>query len=334
MLQIVEHDHFLIPARGSELPARGSITDRNRERQLRRAEPGPGHADTAGDQRPQHREEATRVVGDWTAIAPIRCHAPKAIQERLARHAHLVEPEAAVVNPIQSALVAAVLDPHVATRPPAFVADRHQQNVHPTPLAARDQLSEDRGQAAVARHVADVILARVIVGRVDHELLALRVVGCGGPDRLDVGSVASLGHGEASRQLHRHRLPQVALVMSLRAQPPDDATEEPVLHADLDQQGEVDERDGFEGGHRPSNVPFPAVLAWEEQPRAARLTDHAGLLHHPGAVLLDRQAMNRPQKWRCVDLSPDLLPDLGPAAVEHAPQFRDFYGHLYDLLHH
>ena len=131
--------------------------------------------------------------------------------------------------------MAAVLDPHIAARPPAFVADRHQQDVHPTPRAARDQLREDGSQAAVARHVADVILARVIVGRVDHELLALRVVGRGGANRLDVGPMPGFGHGEAARQLHRHRLPQIALVMSLRAQPPDDPTEEPVLHADLDQ---------------------------------------------------------------------------------------------------
>ena len=203
-----------------------------------------------------------------------------------------------------------------------------------TALAARDQLREDGGQASVARHVADVVLARVIVGRVDHEFLALRVVGCSGPDRLDVRPMSAFGHGEAARQLHGHRLPQVALVMSLRAQPPDHPTEEPVLHADLHQQGEVDERDGFEGARAPAHVPFPAVLAREEQPGAARLADHASLLHHAGAVLLDRQAMSRPQKWRCVDLRPDLVPDAGPAAVQQAAQFPDFYRHLYDLLHH
>src|SRR5213082_1677330 len=85
------------------------------------------------------------------------------------------------------------------------------------------------------------------------------------------------GHGEAARQFHRHRCTQVALVMSLRAQPADDAAEEPVLHADLDQQREVDQRDGLEGGQRRAHVPLPAVLAWEEQPCAARRSGDASI---------------------------------------------------------
>src|SRR5947208_2320121 len=124
------------------------------------------------------------------------------------------------------------------------------------------------------------------------------------------------GHGEAARQFHRHRCTQVALVMSLRAQPADDAAEEPVLHADLDQQREVDQRDGLEGGQRRAHVPLPAVLAWEEQPGAARLADHAGLLHHAGAMLLDRYAVRWAEERRRLDLGPDLVPDPGPTAVQ------------------
>src|SRR5207302_7964074 len=139
--------------------------------------------------------------------------------------------------PVLAALWAAVLDPPARARPPAFVADRHQQDVNAAPLAARNQLREDGCQASVAGHVPDVVLARVIVGRLDDELLALRVVGSGGPDRLDVGTMPGLGHGEAPRQLHRHRRPQIALVMSPRAQPADHPPEEPVLHAHLDEQG-------------------------------------------------------------------------------------------------
>ena len=80
MLQVVEQDHFLVATGRSELPARRSVVDRDRERQLRRAEGGPGDADTARHQRAQHGEEAPRFVGDRTAIGPVRRDAAKAIQ--------------------------------------------------------------------------------------------------------------------------------------------------------------------------------------------------------------------------------------------------------------
>src|SRR5207248_10555494 len=105
MLQVVEQDHFLVATGGSELPARRPVTDRDRERQLRRAEGGPGDADTARDQRPQHGEKPPRLVSDRTGVSPVRRDAPKAIQYRLPRHAHLLEPEAAIGEPVQSALV-------------------------------------------------------------------------------------------------------------------------------------------------------------------------------------------------------------------------------------
>ena len=80
MLQVVEQDHFLVPPGGPELAARRAVTDRNRQRQLRRAQSGARDADTTGDQRPQHGEEAPRLVGDRTGVRPVRRDAPKAIQ--------------------------------------------------------------------------------------------------------------------------------------------------------------------------------------------------------------------------------------------------------------
>ena len=160
--------------------------------------------------------------------------------------------------------------------------------MHAATLATGEELSEYRRHPSVSRHVPDVVLAGIIVGGVDDEQLARRIVRRRGADRLDVGSVPRLGHGKAAWQLHRHRGPQVALVVSLGPQPADHSTEEPVLHADLDQQGEINKCDRLERRERAAHVAFAAVLTWKKQSSALRPADQAGLLHHPGAVILDR----------------------------------------------
>ena len=115
-------------------------------------------------------------------------------------------------------------------------------------LAADDQLREHRGHAAVARGVADPHLVRVVVGRVDDELLRLRVVGGRRAQVLDVGAVAVLGHREAARELERGDVGQVALVVALRAEVQHGAAEEAELHADLHEQREVAEAERLEAG--------------------------------------------------------------------------------------
>src|SRR5207302_6687412 len=162
----------------------------------------PRHADPARDEGPQHGEEATRLTLDRTAVAADPRHLAKAVEQCLARHANLVEPEPAVVDTVQAALVTAILDPDAAVRSPALVPDRHQEDVHPSAFAGGHELREYGGHPAVARHVPDVVLPGVVVRRVDHEFFVLGIVGRDRPDRLHVGAVPGFRHGEAAGQLH------------------------------------------------------------------------------------------------------------------------------------
>ena len=74
--------------------------------------------------------------------------------------------------------------------------------------------------------------------------------------------------------------------MVLGAEPPDHATKQAVLHTDLHQQREIDERDHLEGAERAAHVLFAAKLARKEQPRAPGLAYQAGLLQHTGPIFL------------------------------------------------
>ena len=91
-------------------------------------------------------------------------------------------------------------------------------------------------------------LVRVVVGRLDHEIARLGVVGGGRAQVLDVGAVAVLRHREAPRQPERGDVAQVALVVALRAQVQHGAAEEPELDADLHEQGQVAEAERLKAG--------------------------------------------------------------------------------------
>ena len=65
----------------------------------------------------------------------------------------------------------AVLDAHAWTGPAFRITDRHEERVNAAALVLRHQLREDDGDVPVTRRIADVVLARIVVGGVDHELL-------------------------------------------------------------------------------------------------------------------------------------------------------------------
>ena len=228
----------------------------------------------------------------------------------------------------------AILDPDAAARSPALVPDRHQEDVHPSAFAGGHELREDGGHPAVARHVPDVVLPRVVVRRVDDEFFVLGIVGRDRPDRLHVGAVPGFRHGEAAGQLHGHGVAQIPLMVSLGPEPADHAAEQTELHADLDQQRQIHQRHRLEGGKRATHVPFPAGLAGEEQARASGLADQAGLLHHPVAVRLDRQALDGTQQLRSANLGANAFPDGAPPTVQDCAQSPGLHVHLYHLLQH
>ena len=334
MLEIVEEDHLPVLARSPELPPRQPVADRDRQRQLAGAQPGARHADAPGDERSEHGEEPPRLARYRTAVAAVRRDRAESVQQRLAGHPDAVEPEATVVDAIEAALVPAVLDPHAGAGPPPLIPDRDQESVHSTAGAAGDQLGEDRGQASVAGGIADVVLARVIVGRVDDEFLALWVVGRRGPDRLHIGAVPGLSHGKAAGKGHGHGIAQITPVVLRRSEPADDPAEQPPLHSQLDQQRQVDQRQDLEGGKRATQVAFTAMLAREEKARASAPAHQPGLLQHPLAIGLHRQPVRRPEELRGLDLGAHLLPDRPPTSIQAGAESPATDSHLYHSLQH
>ena len=154
----------------------------------------------------------------------------------------MVEPDPAVVDAVEAELGAAVLDPDAAARCRRSSRSGTSSACTPRCSPPMIELGEDGGHPAVARGVADVVLAGGVVGRVDDELLGLGVVGRGRPQRLHVGAVAGLGHREAAGQLER----AMSRAGSARGgcsvpEVQHGAAEQAPLHAGLDQQREVAE---------------------------------------------------------------------------------------------
>ncbi len=112
-----------------------------------------------------------------------------------------MEADAAVVDALQAHLVAAVLDLDPLEDVAVGVADRDDERVHSLGLARDVELGEHGGHPAVPGGVADPVLARVLVGRVDDELLRGGVIARLRADAADVGAVTALAHGEAAGQV-------------------------------------------------------------------------------------------------------------------------------------
>ena len=284
--QVVQ-DRDLGSGRGAELTAPGGVAHRDHEGLLRHGLRSRRDADPARDEGAQHGEEAAAGAGDGTVVAALGTHLGEAVQKRVSRHPHPVEPDAAVVDPVQPFLRPAVLNAHAGKDPAAGVPDGDQEGVDAVVVeggggrggcgglagmvvrfqrgviaAARHaQPGEDGGHAAVQRGVADVVLAGVVVRGGDHELGGRGVVGGGCAEVADVGAVTGLGHGVASGKFQRGDPGQVAAVVLLGPELGDAATEEPELHAVLDQHAQVGQRELLEDGHPPTRVALSAVLA-------------------------------------------------------------------------
>ncbi len=236
---------------------------------------------------PEHREEALGRALDVRVVDALLVHGRVAVQQVVARDAHAVEPDPAVVHAVEPELGAAVLDPDAGERLAVLGAQRDEQRVHAALLAADDQLGEHGGHAAVARGVADPRLVRRVLGRVDLELAGLGVVGRRGAQVLDVGAVALLGHREAAGQLQRGDVGQVALVVLLRAEVLDGAAEQAELHAELDEQRQVAERHRLEARDVAADVAVAAVLLRVAGGRLAARGQVLGPGEHLLAVLLE-----------------------------------------------
>mmetsp|Transcript_18052 Transcript_18052/g.63838 ORF Transcript_18052/g.63838 Transcript_18052/m.63838 type:complete len:458 (+) Transcript_18052:1405-2778(+) len=153
-------------------------------------------------------------------------------QHLLARDAHVVELDPAVVQAVAAHLGAAVADADAGHgRVRLRVAQLHDEAVHALVVAVDD---EAREYAAVRRRLpraADPPLGRGQRRRVDVELLALRDVRRHRLQPAHVAAVAQLGHPKATENGQHEHLRQPLLLLLLRALPRDRAHEEPEVHA-------------------------------------------------------------------------------------------------------
>ena len=191
--------------------------------------------------------------------------------------------------------------------------------MHAPLLAAGDQLGEHDGQAPVARGVPDVVLARVVRGRVDDELLGLPVVGGGRAERLHVGAVAGLGHGEAAGQIERGDVAQVALVVAARAEVQHRAAEQAELDAALHEQRQIAHGEGLECGDALADRVLAPVLHGVSHGRIALRGQLAGPGQDPLAVLLHRQVVDGCVRGLRQPVA-DLGADVRVLAVQEAAQ--------------
>ena len=135
----------------------------------------------------------------------------------MARHAHMVEGEPAVVYAVQSHLLADVFNRYARCRIALRIANRRDKRMHTVRRAVNDQLRKDRRQPAVARSVADIIFAGVRVWRVNDKLLSGCIVVRRGLQVAHIGAMTSFGHSKGAHDAHCRNLSQVAPMMIFRA---------------------------------------------------------------------------------------------------------------------
>src|SRR5436190_14186923 len=119
------------------------MTDGDSEGGLRRADRRAADADPSLDQRAEHREEAAVLVLDRAAVLTLRADLGVPVEERLPRHANVLELNPAVVHPVQAELLAVVGDRDARAYLAGFIADRHEHRVDAAPPIAHDELGED-----------------------------------------------------------------------------------------------------------------------------------------------------------------------------------------------
>lgn len=160
LVALVVEQHLLVGAARDELAALVAVGDRDLQRDLRGAGRRAVERDAALHERAEHREEAAAGAGDLRRVGAVLGHVAVAVEEVGARHAHVVEVEPAVVDPVEAALEAVVLAADAGQERAGRVAERHEEAVHAVVHALRNELREHGGRAAVDRGVAEVVLPR------------------------------------------------------------------------------------------------------------------------------------------------------------------------------
>ena len=193
------------------------------------------------------------------------------------------------------------------------------------------ELAEHCSPAAIAGSVTDVELLGGGGGGVQDELLGLWVEVRGGLQRLHVGTVAALGHREATESLEVHQVGH-HLVVALGTEVAHSTAEQTPLHAHLHHEGEVNVAEHLDSGQGLAGVTGSALGFLEHTAGQAQLQHLLQLAGDCLAALLQWQTDGR-QHVNLVEQFADCLAGFREFAVEDGLQIvgNGFCQELIDL---
>ena len=241
MHQIVGDDHLVVAVRRVKLLAYQGIPRCDGQRLAGRRTGGRGDADPSADECAQHGEESLVLILDGRGVGAVGVDVRIFVEQVGARHPHVVEHNAPVVDSGEAAFVSAVAGGDAGQIIARRVPDGYHEAMHSPAgcLFARpagDELSENRGHGGVLRGATNVVLTCQRALRVQNEVAGLVVVGGDGLQGLNVGTMAGLGHAETSEYVQIDQRYYVLLVMSCGAEVFDGTAEQAPLHAGLDHE--------------------------------------------------------------------------------------------------
>ena len=146
---VVEQDDLVVRC-GGELAALVAVANRDREGELARDDARAVERDAALHEGAEHGEEAAAGARDGRGVDAVLVDVAVAVEQVRARHAHVGEVQAAVVDAVETALEAVVLAADAGQELALLVADRHVDRVHAVVDAARDELGEHHRGASRA----------------------------------------------------------------------------------------------------------------------------------------------------------------------------------------
>ena len=308
-----------------ELTAAVGVANRDVEGGLSSGTCSAGDANAATDEGAQHGEEAGVLRLDGGGVLAVLIDVSEAVEQVLARHANVVEAQGAVIDAHQTTLVAMITQGHARQFVALFIADGDDDGVNAvgTTIAFwRNELSEDDGGAAILGGITDVVLHRGIGWGVHHEFLGLRIVSGGGLQRLDVGAVTTLSHGEAAWQLETGGFLN-PLDVTLGSQLVEGAAPQTPLHTGLNSQGAIDPGQALESKGRKVRLASTTVGAAQAMSEASEIT-HLGQVVKGVLALLCHGQMGLREELRVIEEGAQLVAEGGMGAVEKRAQLRSY----------
>mmetsp|Transcript_9548 Transcript_9548/g.25965 ORF Transcript_9548/g.25965 Transcript_9548/m.25965 type:complete len:259 (-) Transcript_9548:2223-2999(-) len=187
---------------GPKLRPGARISQRDRHARLARINRSLSDEHAPRRQSRDHRPEPRCRVGNRRRVPALHVHSRKPIQQRIKRDPHIVEPNLAVVDAIQSLLRPVVLDSHVRHQHPVIIPKADDKDVGPLPFSMNRQLSKHTADFCSLPCPPDPELARLVAWRAQHKPPAVcRCEHSRGLDPHHIRPVPELRHAKAPWKL-------------------------------------------------------------------------------------------------------------------------------------